>query len=32
MRRVKEVTNKNPTKDRVKNSQVKKKMIRPREK
>jgi hypothetical protein len=32
MRRVKEITNKNTTKDRVKNSQVIKKRIRPREK
>jgi hypothetical protein len=32
MRRVKEITNKNTTKDRVKNSQVTKKRIRPREK
>jgi hypothetical protein len=32
MRKVKEVTNKNPTKYRVKNSQVTKKRIRPREK
>jgi hypothetical protein len=32
MRRVKEITNKNTTKYRVKNSQVTKKRIRPREK
>jgi hypothetical protein len=32
MRRVKGLTNKNTTKDRVKNSQLTKKMIRPREK
>jgi hypothetical protein len=32
MRRVKEITNKNTTKDRVKNSQVTKKTIQPREK
>jgi hypothetical protein len=32
MRRVKEITNKNTTKDRVKNLQVTKKWIRPREK
>jgi hypothetical protein len=32
MRRVKEITNKNTTHDRVKNSQVTKKRIRPREK
>jgi hypothetical protein len=32
MRRVKEITNKNTTKDRVNNAQVTKKRIRPREK
>jgi hypothetical protein len=32
MRRVKEITNTNIRKDRVKNSQVTKKMIHPREK
>jgi hypothetical protein len=32
MRRVNEVINKNPTNDRVKNSQVTKKRIQPREK
>jgi hypothetical protein len=32
MRRVKEITNKNTTKDRVKNSQVTKKRIHPKEK
>jgi hypothetical protein len=32
MRRVKEITNRNTTKDRAKNSQVTKKRIRPREK
>jgi hypothetical protein len=32
MRRVKEITNKNTTKDGVKNSQVTKKSIRPKEK
>jgi hypothetical protein len=32
MKRVKEITNKNTTKDRVNNSQVTKKRIRPREK
>jgi hypothetical protein len=32
MRRVKKITNKNTTKDRVKNLQVTKKRIRPREK
>jgi hypothetical protein len=31
MKRVKEITNKNTTKDRVNNSQVTKKRIRPRE-
>jgi hypothetical protein len=32
MRRVKEITNKNTTKDRVKNSKATNKRIRPREK
>jgi hypothetical protein len=32
MRRVKEITNKSTTKDRVKNKQVTKKRIRPRDK